>query len=757
MDRVGRFQVFIDGTEIDFILSLNLQRAMEQEFSTLEIVLPQPMPAFIHKWSRILAVIGVDDDDYVERFTGFVLDINEAYYPGRESLRCGDTLALCRDFYPLTDITFVGLTDEEIVVRVLQEVGVPDDMMVITGTGKRITDNAGLTGSPAVTWPFVESALDVIKEMDSISVAADRSGAYRTFCDPSGVIRRLLVKEFPGEVAAYTFTENVDILTGATSSFIEKDPKTEVNILAQNGTGSAIDPDNPNTWRQNAWWDEYKRLVEASTSVDFLNAEDQAAWVFARLNRNIVTVSLPTFRSMVLNTVMTIAVNSPNRLRVNQNFWLQSHNLTVTNKGVLRQTLGLISEWDFSQLGVNSPFGPLIPPGTPLTPVIPIHIAPTPFDLIPSISVVGIDREIVLVAGVPTTLYIVSCVDLSLSLQGTIASRAWTASGTGVITASGSQREFTTGFTDLTAASISLTITDSNGNSGTVTRVITATGVPVQARKLYAATATTIEAFDGTNWRSYTPSNSAPITAIGHGPLWAAGSLVLHTADDLATPAIEATAFDVSTEVDAVWVEPDVTLANVAAGAIDGRTAYSLNAGTSFTAYAGPGGSPVRAIIISRFVRGQMHAITNEGYFVSDNNGSSWRLILSGDFVDMQLAPARNVLVTSSGVMVLAAAVTELFTFPGTPHIVCATAHIRRDIFYAMASDGSTYSSTAPGSYAMTRREDIPLGTPQVRGMYRDGVMIDVVYFAAGNGGLWKTSNGFMTTEGFHQLRAGTI
>lgn len=70
----------------------------------------------------------------------------------------------------------------------------------------------------------------------------------------------------------------------------------------------------------------------------------------------------------------------------------------------------------------------------------------------------------------------------------------------------------------------------------------------------------------------------------------------------------------------------------------------------------------------------------------------------------------------------------------------------------ALTSDGNTWVTSAEGSFAMTAAEPIPDGAPQPAGTYRDGLQVGLVYFAAGDGGLWKSLDFFATASGYLRL-----
>jgi hypothetical protein len=206
----------------------------------------------------------------------------------------------------------------------------------------------------------------------------------------------------------------------------------------------------------------------------------------------------------------------------------------------------------------------------------------------------------------------------------------------------------------------------------------------------------------------------------------------------------------VDQDVTAIWKHESVA-GDVAIGGAGGGVSVSHDSGATWNQGSSLA-SQVDFVIASIFDATEIHAITADGWFKSQNSGETWVLVRAGSFRYLELSHTRNIIITTTGVLQRAEDGTP-FTGNTSP-IVAATAHIRKDIFYAIAEDGTTWIQDTEGSYTLIPGEPIPAGSPFHAGAYRDGTVIDLVYFAAQEGGLFKTLDGFRTPEGYMRLRA---
>lgn len=733
-------RVIANGQDVPRVVSARIQRGLDQEYAKAQFTVSYPAHGQLKKGSHVYIVMGTG---FPIRFVGFIKDPGTQLWPGRITFDCVDIMGYLDAYYPPGDVSFNNTTDTGIINSILDFAQIPTNLRDISGIG----DIFGNFDSdvPGIEWPQLESALSAIRDIDEMTPD------HRTYGRTNGVLTRHSVPTHPGQQASKLFTEGVNIMSG-TMQVSEYEPTTEVSVFTNDGGFfTAVSTGNSYAWLDRPFAVRHAGVQNVNATPGFITSENIGQSLLNRLARNLVKVSFTTEDEDVLDVLNTIRVDSIH-LYVVQNFYIQNLSIETDPSGKFRQTITGVSELSDNPDGfpVQVAFGPnagqtLTPPTTVLTP-------PSNSDVHAEFTIIAIDKEKLADS---SYMYVVTCSSMATSDQGTITDLDWGATGTGVTIPSGSEVTFTTSFTDLAGAEISLQATDSNGNVNSTTQRPASAGVPIRIRKLYNITATEFEAFDGEDWNTHTPSNAENMTAIAAGPYAAAGDMILFTSNDLHTPATEVI-IQAGVDITAVWVEPDVSLYNVAAGFIDGTIAISGDGGNTWTVKAGPGGDPILRIITSRFQEGEIHVITDTGYYVSDNYGDGWRLIRSGSFIDLQLSHTRNILVTAAGGMINATNGT-VFTFPSlSPAIViqAATVHIRQDKFYAIDDQGRSFQQfgNPSGSYAMNQGVDIPEGVGQPRGSYRDGLLVDMVYFGTGIS-LYKTIDGFRSNEGYLKLR----
>lgn len=746
--RRWMMRVLANGMDIPRVTSVRIQRGMDQDFAKAQFTVGYPAHGQLKKGSIVQIILGINNQ--AERFVGFIADPGTNLWPGRITFDCIDIMGYLANYFPPGDVEFGSQSDIDIINSILDFAQIPVNMRQIDGVG----DSFGDFGEdvPGLEWPQLQSALEAIKEIDSMSLG------FRTYARSNGLIVRHAIPTIPGQIASFLFEEGDggvggNIMSGG-MNVSEYEPTTEVSIFTNDGQYfTAVSAGNPYAWLDRPFARAHAAIQNVNATPGFITSENIAQYCLGKMNRNLVKVQFTTEVDDIFDVVQTIRVDSVH-MYVVQNFYLQNLSIDAEVDGKFRQTIVGVSELMDNPDGfpVQVAFGPNA--GQTLTPTPSTLTPPSNADVFSAFTITAIDKEKL---ADDTYMYIVSCSNMSTSAQGTITTLAWTASGPGVVVTAGSEQQFTTGFTDLSTAQIELTVTDSNGNTNASMQRPDQAGVPIRIRKLYTITATEFEAFDGEDWNTHTPSNAEPMSAVAHGPYAAAGDMLLYTLDDLHTPANEVV-IQSGIDISAIWVEPDANQFNVAAGFVDGSVAVSADQGATWTVTPQqPDTDAIRRIIISRFVAGEIHAITNSGYYVSDNNGFGWRLIKSGDFIDLQLSHSRNVLVTSVGTLITAVENPDPFNFPSlspSVFIVAATAHIRQDKFYAIDSQGRTFQQFGElsGSFDMLQAVDIPEGTGQDRGAYRDGLLVDMVYFATGIS-LWKTIDGFRTSGGYLKLR----
>jgi hypothetical protein len=749
--RFPRLVVLVDGTPLPHVLEATTTRGLDQDVATATITVPHPLPDYVRMWSKVQLLIGVDDPDpdppyqgLQTRFTGYVTSPPATQWPPSRTLQCEDVLSIAKYSYPRGEQRLTDETDRSAVELILEHVGYSGGIFDIgAGTGRILGD----IDEANLFWEEGTTALAKIQEIDSISLG------WRTYGTAGGRIARSLIDTDPNTTSeVWWFNEGVDAFDASMTADI-KDAKNEITVTGFGDvTAEAkLDPDqDPYAWWHNSYWLRFK-MLQARVSGTLLNTTDQAAWILSQLNKNVVKVTFTTHLGILFTGQEVIGLTSE-RLEVDQRFWVQSVQTAAAADGSFSQTITAVSELDQNvNRRIQNP--PIVTPSA-LPPGVPAAVppprppaAPTASDLVVSFGIDALDKEMAAPAAVlddhGTAHYTLTASDTSTSRQGRVASRAWAASGPGVTVASGSGPTFTTSFTSLAGATITLTVTDSHGFSKSKTLPVQTGGTPLRLRKLYSVTDTTLEAFDGSQWRSATPGGPAQV--VGAGPYWGAGSDVYHSADDLQSPPTSAAALAGGEQIKSIWVH-ERRDGYVAVGGAGGSVAVSHDHGATWEQKTAPPGGAVNFIIVSINDYREIHAVTPAGWYKSQDEGQTWDQVRAGSFVYLELAPARNIVITSAGQLQNADTGTP-FTGPTAP-IVAATAHIRSDQFYAIAADGSTWVQAGPGRYAMT---------PYPAGAYRDGTLVDLVYFAAQDGGLFKTLDGFRSAEGYLRLRASGL
>lgn len=750
--RRPRLQVFCDGEPLPYVLELTVTRGLDQDLATAEIIYPHPLPDIVRQWSRIQILAGAGTN-YVERFVGYVVGIESALWPGAKTIRCQDVLAIAANFFTAEEMDLHGFTDAQAVQEVLFgcsynettfEQGVPD----AAGTGVILAD----VEEAQLFWELGQSGLECIQGIDSISLG------WRTYATAGGRIVRTLIATDPNKAAAvWEFGEGIDIVDGSASTEI-LDPRNEITISGFDGTIQAtLDPaDDPFDWNRNTYWIRFQALRTQAIHSGIISPTDVALYILSQIGKPLISITFSTHLDIPFRGQEIVKVTSEH-LEVDQNFWVQSVQLTIGGDGTFSQTITGISALQPQNRHMVVPpidSGGVATPGADVSPVA--LAAPTAIanaDVLADFTIVGIDKELAAPAELPddtgSTYYVVAVADTSTSVTGQIVGQAWTAAGPGVRITTGSGPTFTTAFTDLDGATITLVATDSNGSEGTVTLPIDSTANPIRSRKLYALTPTSYEAFDGTEWRTLPPVAPSKVQSLGGGPWWGADHYVAYSADDLVTPPVEVAALPPGEDVTALWPH-ETNPALVAVGGADGSVAVSTDTGATWTQKTSLG-EEIQGIIISIFREAELHVVTPSGWYTSDDQGDSWRLVRGGDFVYLELSHTRNIVVTAAGVLEKAEDGTP-FTGNTSP-IQAATAHIREDRFAAIALDGSTWVVDTDGSYTLTAAEPIPAGDVLPGGAYRDGQVVNLLFYAAQGGGIFKSIDFLATANGYLRVR----
>lgn len=764
--RIPYCQVTIDGQVVSNVLSASGTLDYGQRTGQATVSVPFT-PAWARFKSLVVIRVGGDITTAAVRFVGFITRFSAKQYPMQTDIICKGPL-----FFASTDMNNdpagidlsaggAGQTDQAIVAFLLHEAGLDAYVGALGGTGKTL----GTVATDQYRWPYGVRALDMIDQIDTISLG------YRTFETFGGTIVRSQITAQPGATAAATFTEGVDMEAECTSDATIEDIYNEVQVTGYAPSGGTqfnytLEQSNPYIPNGVETQQLSSPLLESSTTGGAgISCQEVAEYLLPVVNRGLLGVTCQTPRDDVVGPGMTIAVNAIARLGVNQNLWVQGMHWEYTQAGSFYQvftclgyalgTGGTGTTSGGTDQGGGGGDGNNNPPdgggggssgggGTP-----PTNTGPTvDFTL-------SVEQESVIVSGAYVDLFVVTCISAVTPGTGAISSYAWTTSGGSPHPSSGSDQEFTTSYAAISTQTITLTVTDANGKTGTATHSIPVQGtVPYLRRRIFLAGTGVIDDFDGITWRTHANSS----TVVGNGPLWASGASLLTSTDDLQSAPHSVNPFS-SGNVSAVWFESDASQLNVLVGSSNGALARSGDGGVSFTICdASPDGTAILRCVWSRYVRGQFFALTAGGLFRSDNYGNGWvRLVAAAGgetFRDLSVSFARIMIAMSGGRLICDQAGTAQTLLVNSGDIYAITADIRADRFYAYDSAGHTFYHTADGGTTLDARADLP-ASAAVRGLWRDSQIRGLLYVAAG--AAYKSVDGFGSNGGYFQLRASGV
>jgi len=761
------------------VASIVTTHDFNRRLAQAEIQLNQ-LPAGVGYWDEVTIDMGATPATVARRFHGYVVPLGTQLSPKSGTLTCRGRLiradrkpcgvygGMAYDstsgLWSASPATFGG-TEVQMIGAALTVCGLNTVPGYLLGGTGRVLGTCAATPSGILLEQYTpyaigekESWLAFIARLDEISVAQDSNGtwgAYRTYDGRLGQILRSLITPVPAASPRATFTEGTDIRCGSWGG----DPgqaRTRVRVSGftyPGGTSIAglsvtqviyptsgttyfsqsnpvVDPfgDNPSD-------DFSSPLIElgaasevASTSGgnSGISCEEVARYTMARDNRVLEVVPFTTPRDDPLDTAQTIQVNSPNRLGISGLYWIGTLSCRLDARGWSMDINGVGGS------GSSAPFDPGVQGG---------------FDLL-------VEQETVVVSGAEQTLYVVSCTPGMFSASAAMSSYSWTA--TGGTPSSGSGSTFVTSYTSLSGQTISLTGTDANGKTLTVSKTVPSSGqTTVVRRALYLAGTDTLDVLDPTpsaeTWRTHSATTGTVTT---NAPVWADGDTVWRTTDDGVTWSSSKP--ESGTNVTALWVETDVDSSQVLAGLNDGSVYRSADSGASWSSAGAPSGSPVLCVVINRYADLQWFALTAAGLWQS-LDGSTWSQLQTAaggeTFRDVAFSWDRGYMVVMSGgrLAIDSGGVTQ--TFPtNSGDIQALTARILGG-YFAYDSAGRTFGETS-GATSFTAGAALPTGlVVQQRGLWRDGVIADLLYVAGGAGGCWKSLDGFGSSGGYFQIR----
>lgn len=740
-------RVFVDGTQVANAIAATVVHGFTQRVASAEVHLPVK-PSWAQKWSRVqiemgAPAVGSTDPIFVQRFDGYLIRFSFDLETHDQVMICRGKLVLAAVYQnPLatgTDLTNggVGQTDEQMVSQILTTCGVTD--LDIRGTSTVL----GTVAVDQFTWDKGQSGLSMIERLDDVSLG------YRTFDQVNKVVRHQ-IKGNPSLSSAATFTAGVDI-ERANNDVEYSDIKNEIIVTGyDDGTGlgaveATVQQASPFLPPGTTYTAEpySSPMIERALKTDPGNGfscQDVGEWIVGERNRALVHVRLVTPRADQLMPGQTIHVVDTDRLGLpsaTPNFWIQDRTISIDASGRFLQEFECIAG-----IGSTSPI--VLPPSADFA--------------------MDVDVETVIVGGSPVLRYIVQCRDTSIAYQGSITTRTWSATA-GCSPTSGSGLTFTCVTDDPTGESIILTITDTQGSTDAITKVINTT-VSSQMyirRKIQTALIVGAECFDGQTWRVQPEDTGQGVTCTTASEFWGGGTDLLYSQDDLQSAPSEVSPFAASGgSVASVWCEPDADPNLVLAGASDGNVAYSTDAGVTWTLCTRPSNSQVNRVAINRAFPSQFFALTADILWISWDKGVTWTAFQSAQagetFRELSLSFGRSIIAMAGGRLAIEMTSGMQQTFPSVvpavTDVVGIVPDINQDRFCFLDSQGRLFYHQNPGDMATVQGGSIPAGAAAERCAYRDGKIAEMAYFGLRTGGAWKGFNLFSASPTWLQLRA---
>lgn len=498
-------------------------------------------------------------------------------------------------------LTWEGATASTIIGDILDAYGITEYALEEDGRTYGNIEPVGLTAS--------DPGWSLIEQLDEIE-------GYKTWDGPDGVVRRTPFAGIPAGTGQ-TFTEGVDLYTGRLDeSRTGTYNRVIISGLPQVGTTgvdfvpveelSAPSPwiPTPPTYRAYTWDSPLLETAEDCGEV--------AARKLGELNR--LRGELPfelALGDATLRPGMSIAVDSDILdVRTNVRFWV----------------IELVHSFD---AGFNTS-GTLLmaSEGTGWSPnQAPVAV----IDASAKVETLADASELVTVTLDGSASY-----DPELGTAG-IVSYAWTGTPTNPTSFDSGMRAsvvYVGGIPD--GATITLTVTDDLGKTGSATIQPAAGGVPLKRRDLISAELTRLQTTrdGGATWNDVEVSGS-PIAAVGvtefaaaeYGFAWDAdGELYRVNADDtgelvlsgagVTACGITLTNGDPAQKTGRVWA--------AGAGGAVYRSRADGDAGTWEPVTALPNGQPATYILESPFAEGDVEAAAGNVYYRSFDNGGSW-------------------------------------------------------------------------------------------------------------------------------------
>lgn len=271
--------VLANGVPVPRVLSVHIQRGLDQDYAKAQFTVSFPAHGEIKKGSHIVIIGGFNN--VVERFVGYAYNPSAVLWPGRITVDCIDIMGFLSGIYPDQEYNLSGLMDQEIVELALDVAQIPASMRSITGDSEILADLG--TDTPALTWPPEESAQELVSEMD------DMSQGRRTWALTSGFINRRFIPTFPSAFHSKEFTEGVNIISGS-MVVTEEEAARVVTIVGAFGIQSQATGTNPYVWQDKPYWDQHAAIQTQGSTAGYISTEDVSTRILNKLNRNLMKV-----------------------------------------------------------------------------------------------------------------------------------------------------------------------------------------------------------------------------------------------------------------------------------------------------------------------------------------------------------------------------------------------------------------------------------------------------------------------------------
>jgi hypothetical protein len=714
--------VYAGGRRLSGVVSVTVDLGYDVVSASATVTLDGAVPSHVTFRQKLEVWLGWDG--YLAAvFVGFVEDDGRRYFPQQGTIRGAGWLRLAQYSYP-SDLSYSSQTDTAIVESLLGLVGVPERS--IQGRGYTM----GVT--KAVTVRAGQPVWDRINELDQV-------WGYKTFDSPDGKVRRRRISGNPAGGSVWTYTEGDNIIQidrprtirGVHNKVIVRGlPGT---LFTPSSTRQATSPYVP-TPPTYVPYEFVSDLIEDNTA-----AEEISLRLMSDVNKLVEEVQLEVGGNPLLRPGQTISVTAPSvgigsatRYRIRH----ISHRMT----GREFRT-SLLVEGGAGEAGYEVDLDPEA--------AFTYRVTRETFQIW---NGAGYDAS--------AQYYTVMC-DASPSWDpdGTIAAYSWSNNKNGDV---GSASTYQTKFTaaQIATATITLTVTDNDGNTASVTHNVGVGGevAPQLVRKLAVAAGSQAEwsPDGGTTWYTWAPGAGAVVSTpeiapedityfgLSDGKLYR-----LEDWDSSSAPAL-LTTFDA--QVNCIWVN-EADNNRIWVGLANGKIHLSVDGGVTWTLKK-TYGNPVLRLIESAFEPGQVRVavgntirityteFADDATLILFDAGATARhtagaLGFGGYGCGSVSSGQTNAVQKEDGTVITFPALT-----PAVEDVRGIAHHIRDDVLFAVDAQGRSFRKGA-GSTTFTQMGTLN-GSGTVNHVIRDGDAPEIIY-AAADDGLYKTWDGAAT------------